>query len=68
MCQVDLTGGFGAYSFNNPNFTYEHDLLYRTTFDSLQFSLLDDQFRPLTNMKGGSVNLSLIIKKVNYND
>jgi len=68
LCQVDLTGGYGSYSFNERPYPYEHDLIYRTTFNSLQFSLLDDQFRPLTNMRGGSVNLSLVVKKVNYND
>ena len=68
LCQVDFTGGYGSYSFNERPFPYEHDLVYRTTFSSLQFSLLDDQFRPLTDMKGGSVNLSLVVKKVNYND
>jgi len=67
LCQIDLTGNYGTYSFNERPYPYEHDLAYRGTFSTISFSLLDDQFRPL-KMFGGNCNLSLVVKKVNYND
>jgi len=67
LCQIDLTGNFGSYSFNERPYPYEHDLAYRNTFQTMSFTLLDDQFRKL-KMFGGNCNISLVIKKINYND
>ena len=67
LCSIHITGGYGVYSVNERPFFYEHDLLYRSSFDSISFSVLDSKFRPL-EMRGGGVNLSLIVKKVNLND
>lgn len=67
LCQIDITGGFGTYSYNERPFFYEHDLSYRKGFSTLSFAVLDDKFREM-KMRGGNVNISLVVKKVNLND
>jgi len=60
---VDLMAGYGAYNYIVEPFLYEHDLKFRHAFNSLTFSILDDKYRPL-KMRGGSVNLSLYVKRL----
>jgi hypothetical protein len=60
---IDLMAGYGAYNFTVEPFLYEHDLRFRHAFNSLSFSILDDKYRPI-QMRGGSVNLSLVIKRI----
>jgi len=63
IASVDLMAGYGAYNYLVEPFLYEHDLRFRHAFNSLSFSVLDDKYRPI-QMRGGSVNLSLVVKKL----
>jgi hypothetical protein len=60
---IDLVGGYGSFNFSVEPYLYEHDIRYKHAFSSLSFSILDDQYRQI-EMRGGSVNLSLVIKKI----
>ena len=60
---IDLLAGYGAYNYTVSPFLYEHDLRFRHAFNSLSFSILDDKYRPL-KMRGGSVNLSIVVKRL----
>jgi len=68
LCSIDITGGYKAYSYMKQTVPYQHDLTYSQNFEYLSFSLMDDLFRPLKDMRGGGVNLSLVVQRLNYND
>jgi len=59
---IDLISGYGAYNYVVEPFLYEHDLKLRHAFNSMSFSILDDKYRPV-KMRGGSVNLSLVVRR-----
>ena len=67
LTSIDITGGYGTYNTYSAPFIYEHDLIYNTTYNYLSFQVLDDQYRPI-DLRGGGVNLSLVIKQTNFND
>jgi len=63
ISSIDLLGGYGSYNFSVEPFLYFHQIKYTHAFSSLSFSVLDDNYRPI-ELKGGSINLSLVIKKI----
>ena len=67
LCGIDLVGGYGTFNIYTAPYIYEHDLMYSNTFQFLSFECLDDQFRPI-DIRGGGVNLSLVVRKTNMND
>jgi len=67
LASIDIVGGYGTYNTYTAPFIYEHDLIYSNTFQYLSFQVLDDQFRPI-ELRGGGVNLSLVVRKTNFSD
>lgn len=61
---VDLQAGYGVYSLFQPSEFYYHDLNDNHSLNSLSFSLLNDKYEPIKDLNGGSVNISLIVKKL----
>lgn len=64
MAILDLEGAWGTYNSEEPNYLWYHDITNSNNIDSLSFYLLDDQRRPIQNLYGGGVQLSLIIRKM----
>lgn len=64
---IDIVSGYGSYNTYEAKFIYEHDLVYTNNFQYLSFQVYDDQFREI-ELRGGGVNLSLVVKKTNFND
>ena len=67
LTSIDIVGGYGTYNTYEAPFIYEHDLVYTNSFQYLTFQVYDDQFREI-ELRGGGVNLGLVVKKTNYND
>lgn len=62
--EVNLQAGYGVYSLFQSSDYYYHDLNANNSLTSLSFSLLNDKYEPIKTINGGSVNLSLLIKKL----
>lgn len=63
LCCINITGGFGTYSYEVLPYVYEHDFIKIRTINSLRFQVFDDKYRPL-EMRGGAVLMSLILRGV----
>mgnify|MGYP005841228185 CR=1 FL=1 len=63
MSYLDINTSYGTYSTYRDNTFYFHDLITNNELSSLTFRLLDDNYEEIENLNGGSVNISLIIRK-----
>jgi len=67
IAEINITGAKNSYSFQLSNYVEQHDLVYSGNFSKLSFTVLDDQFREI-ELRGGGVNLSLVVKKIVLTD
>lgn len=64
LTDISLQAGYGIYTAYQPSTFYFHELRVNNSLSHLSFQLLDDKYEVIKDLKGGSINLSLIIKKV----
>lgn len=62
IATLDLEAGYGSFNSEEANYLYYHGLTNKNNIDSLRFYLMDDKRRRISDLEGGSVNISLILQ------